>query len=58
MSGGGCPCQTGKNRLASPAGKQDDFGVHNATAANGNRDVAVVLALLAGPGAREAAVSQ
>jgi hypothetical protein len=47
-----------KNRLASAAGKQDDSGVHNATAANANRDVSVAAALLAGPGLKEEAVSQ
>jgi hypothetical protein len=32
------------NRLASVAGKQDDSGVHHATAANGNRQERVALA--------------
>jgi len=47
-----------KNRLASAVGKQDDSGVHHATAANGNQAVSVAAALLAGPAAKEEAVSQ
>src|ERR1035438_151112 len=43
----------GKNRLASAAGKQDDSGVHHATAANGNQDAPVALP---GPGAKDAAL--
>ena len=35
------------------ARKQDDSGVHHATAANGNQDVSVAPALLAGPGGKE-----
>lgn len=46
------------NRLASAAGKHDDSAVHHATTANGNRDVPLAPALLAGPGAKEEAVSQ
>jgi len=57
MSGADCSWQARKNRLASAAGKQDDSGVRDATAANGNQDVAVAPALLAAPGAKEAAVS-
>jgi hypothetical protein len=57
-SGGGCPWQARKNRLASAAGKQDDSGMHHATAANGNQDLSAAPALLAGPGAMEDAVSQ
>ena len=52
------PWQARKNRLASAAGKQDDSGVHHATAANGWQDVSVAPALLAGPGAMQEAVSQ
>ena len=57
MSGADCSWQARKNRLASAAGKQDDSGVRDATAANGNQDVAAAPALLAAPGAKEAAVS-
>jgi hypothetical protein len=32
------PCQTRKNQLACAAGKQDDSGMHHATAANGKQD--------------------
>jgi hypothetical protein len=55
---GGCPWQARKNRLASAVGKQDDSGVNQATAANGNQGASVAPALLAGPGAKAEAVSQ
>src|ERR1035438_10136999 len=56
--GGGCPWQARENRLASAAGKQDDSGVHHATVADGNQDVSVAAAVLAGPGTKEETVSQ
>jgi hypothetical protein len=52
------PWHVRKNRLASAVGKQDDSGVHYATAANGNQDAPVAPALLAGSGGKEGAVSQ
>src|ERR1017187_2128380 len=51
--GGGCRLQARKNHLASAAGKQDDSGVHHATAANGNQNISVAAALLAGLQAKE-----
>jgi hypothetical protein len=51
------PWQARKNRLASVAGKQDDFVVHHATAANGKPEVFVAQALQAGVGAKAEAVS-
>jgi hypothetical protein len=57
-SGSDCPWQACKNHLAYAAGKQDESGVHHATAASGNQDVSATPALLAGVGAKEEAVSE
>ena len=53
LSGGGCPWQARRNRLASAAGKQDDSGVHHATAANGKLDASAGPALRQGGKRRE-----
>jgi hypothetical protein len=47
------PLQARKNRLASAAGKQDDSGVHHATAANGKLDASAGPALRQGGKRRE-----
>jgi hypothetical protein len=56
-SGFECYTTYSKNRLASAAGKQDDSGVHYATAANGNQNISVAAALLARLQAKKETVS-